>query len=319
MSVSLTLRGDKGTRLTNTEVDTNFTNISTELDLKAPINNPVFTGSGQFTGALTVDGDLEVSGTTTFINVQNLGVADTMIYVNQRTEGTLTNAVGDGTNVVYTVDNNYVVGDFLVVQGVTPSSFNIDGAEIIASDATSVTVASTNTDTYVSGGSTYAKTYVNLDLGLAGGYNSDGTAAGYAHTGLFRDATDGFWKFYEGYTPEPSAGIDIDTGHASFQLASISANVVNAVDFNSTSDISLKKNISVIENALYLIKNIEGVTFEWKDSGKPSIGVVAQQVETVVPEIVNTGSDGIKRVSYDSLIPILIEAVKELSDKIDKL
>lgn len=319
MSVSLTLRGVKGTRLTNTEVDTNFTNISTELDLKAPINNPVFTGSGQFTGALTVDGDLEVAGTTTFVNVQNLGVADTMIYVNQRTEGTLTNAVGDGTNVVYTVDNNYVVGDFLVVEGVTPASFNVSGAEIIASDGTSVTIASTNTDTYVSGGSTYAKTYVNLDLGLAGGYNSDGTVSGYAHTGLFRDATDGFWKFYEGYTPEPSAGIDIDTGHASFQLASISANVVNAVDFNSTSDISLKKNINVIENALYLIKNIEGVSFEWKDSGKSSIGVVAQQVETVVPEIVNTGSDGIKRVSYDSLIPILIEAVKELSDKIDKL
>lgn len=320
MSVALTLRSVKGTRLLNSEVDTNFTNISTELDLKAPINNPVFTGSGQFTGALTVDGDLEVSGTTTFVNVQNLGVADTMIYVNQRTQGTLTGAVGDGTNVVYTVDNNYVVGDFLVVQGVTPASFNVSGAEIIASDATSVTIASTNTDTYVSGGITYAKTYVNLDLGLAGGYNTDGTAAGYAHTGVFRDATDnGTWKFYQGYTPEPSAGIDIDTGHVSFALAPIAASTVSATDFNSTSDVSLKTNISIIENALYLIKNIEGVSFQWKDSGKESIGVIAQQVEAVVPEIVNTGSDGIKRVSYDSLIPILIEAVKELSDKIDNL
>lgn len=317
MSVALTLRSVKGTRLLNSEVDTNFTNISTELDLKAPINNPVFTGSGQFTGALTVDGDLEVSGTTTFVNVQNLGVADTMIYVNQRTEGTLTAAVGDGTNVVYTVDNNYVVGDFLVVQGVTPASFNVAGAEIIATTETSVTIASTNTDTYVSGGSTYAKTYVNLDLGLAGGYNSDGTASGYAHTGVFRDATDGgTWKFYQGYTPEPSAGIDIDTGHASFALAPIAGSTISATDFNSTSDISLKKNVSVIENALDLVNRLEGVNFEWKDSSKPAIGVIAQQVEDVVPVVVNTGSDGIKRVSYDSLIPILIEAIKELSAKV---
>jgi len=317
MSVALTLRSVKGTRLLNSEVDTNFTNISTELDLKAPINNPVFTGSGQFTGALTVDGDLEVSGTTTFVNVQNLGVADTMIYVNQRTTGTLTAASGDGTNVTYTVDNNYVVGDFLVVQGVTPSSFNIDGAEIIATTETSVTVASTNTDTYVSGGSTYAKTYVNLDLGLAGGYNTDGTAAGYAHTGVFRDATDGgTWKFYQGYTPEPSAGIDIDTSHVSFALAPIAGSTISATDFNSTSDISLKKNVSVIENALDLVNRLEGVNFEWKDSSKPAIGVIAQQVEDVVPVVVNTGSDGIKRVSYDSLIPILIEAIKELSAKV---
>jgi len=317
MSVALTLRSVKGTRLLNSEVDTNFTNISTELDLKAPINNPVFTGSGQFTGALTVDGDLEVSGTTTFVNVQNLGVADTMIYVNQRTAGTLTAASGDGTNVTYTVDNNYVVGDFLVVQGVTPSSFNIDGAEIIATTETSVTVASTNTDTYVSGGTTYAKTYVNLDLGLAGGYNTDGTASGYAHTGVFRDATDGgTWKFYQGYTPEPSAGIDIDTSHVSFALAPIAGSTISATDFNSTSDISLKKNVSVIENALDLVNRLEGVNFEWKDSSKPAIGVIAQQVEDVVPVVVNTGSDGIKRVSYDSLIPILIEAIKELSAKV---
>jgi len=240
-----------------------------------------------------------------------------MIYVNQRTAGTLTAVSGDGTNVVYTVDNNYVVGDFLVVQGVTPASFNVDGAEIIATSETSVTVASTNTDTYVSGGSTYAKTYVNLDLGLAGGYNTDGTESGYAHTGVFRDATDGgTWKFYQGYTPEPSAGIDINTGHASFQLAPIAGSTISATDFNSTSDISLKKNVSVIENALDLVNRLEGVNFEWKDSSKAAIGVIAQQVEEVVPTIVNTGSDGIKRVSYDSLIPILIEAIKELSAKV---
>lgn len=57
----------------------------------------------------------------------------------------------------------------------------------------------------------------NPDLGIAGNYTIDSV---YAHSGIFRDATDGIWKFYEGYTPEP--GIAIDTTHASFAYAPLS-------------------------------------------------------------------------------------------------
>lgn len=309
MSVALTLRSIKGSRLTNTEMDNNFDNISDELDLKATTLDP------EFTGLVTVTGDLLVTGTTTFVNTQNLSIADTTLYLNRRIEGTITAAAGDGTNVVYTVDNNYTVGDFLTVTGVTPSSFNVAGAVITSVTLTTVTIASANTNTYVSGGETYSKTAVNPDLGLVGGYNSTGVLSGYAHSGIFRDASDsGVWKFYDGYTPEPVG--TINTSDASFSLAPIAALSVTANDFNSTSDIKLKKNISVIENALDIVNQLEGVNFEWKDSGKKSIGVIAQQVEQVVPNIVITGSDGIKRVSYDSLIPILIEAIKELSAKI---
>jgi hypothetical protein len=309
MSVALTLRSIKGSRLTNTEIDNNFDNISDELDLKATTLDP------EFTGLVTVTGDLLVTGTTTFVNTQNLSIADTTLYLNRRIEGTITAAAGNGTNVVYTVDNNYTVGDFLTVTGVTPSSFNVAGAVITGVTSTTVTIASANTNTYVSGGETYSKTAVNPDLGIVGGYNSTGVLSGYAHSGIFRDASDsGIWKFYDGYTPEPVG--TINTSDASFSLASIAAFSVTANDFNSTSDIKLKKNISVIENALDIVNQLEGVNFEWKDSGKKSIGVIAQQVEQVVPNIVITGSDGIKRVSYDSLIPILIEAIKELSAKI---
>jgi len=317
MSVILTLRSIKGSRLTNTEVDTNFSNISDELDLKAPLDNPEFTGTFNLDGSATITGDLTVQGTTTFVSSQSLSVGDNMIYVNNRVEAVITNASGDGTNVTYTADNNYSPGDFVTVSGVTPSSFNVINAVITAANSTTFTIADTNTDTYTSNGSAYAKTASNPDLGLSGGYNTDGTPSGYAHGGIFRDASDnGTWKFYEGYTPEP--GSEIDTTHVSFSLANLAADTVTATDFNSTSDIKLKENIQVITNALDMIKQIEGVSFNWKDSGKASIGVVAQNVEQVIPTIVNTGSDGIKRVSYDSLIPILIEAVKELSAKLDK-
>ena len=59
----------------------------------------------------------------------------------------------------------------------------------------------------------------NIDLGFAGNYN-DGT---YAHAGFFRDASDGRWKVFKGYTLEPDASPNIDTTHASFSLADMQA------------------------------------------------------------------------------------------------
>jgi hypothetical protein len=65
----------------------------------------------------------------------------------------------------------------------------------------------------------------NPDLGIAAAYD-DGT---YQHTGLFRDQSDGIWKFYDGYTLEPDASIYIDTNHASFRLADLTANIITDV------------------------------------------------------------------------------------------
>jgi len=62
----------------------------------------------------------------------------------------------------------------------------------------------------------------NIDIGFAGNYN-DGT---YAHAGFFRDSTDGFWKIFDSYTPEPDAAVDIDTSHASFALADFRADTL---------------------------------------------------------------------------------------------
>jgi hypothetical protein len=57
---------------------------------------------------------------------------------------------------------------------------------------------------------------IAVDIGFAGNYNDIGS---YAHTGFFRDATDGVWKLFQGYTPEPDSDLDIDVNHASFQYA----------------------------------------------------------------------------------------------------
>jgi hypothetical protein len=91
---------------------------------------------------------------------------------------------------------------------------------------------------------------------------------------------------------------------------------ITAVDFNTTSDITLKNNIQPVSNPLEKINQLSGYTFNWNHNDKPAVGVMAQEVEKVFPEMVTTGIDGYKRVNYDSLVPVLIEAIKELSSKI---
>ena len=98
-----------------------------------------------------------------------------------------------------------------------------------------------------------------------------------------------------------------------------------------SSDVALKENIINIPNPLEAIKKLNGVLFDWKKSymdqrggedgyfvRKKDVGVIAQEVEKVLPEAVAQRADGIKAVKYDRLTCLLIEAVKVLSDKIQK-
>ena len=90
-----------------------------------------------------------------------------------------------------------------------------------------------------------------------------------------------------------------------------------ATDFNSTSDIRLKTNIQTIEDPLAKIIQIEGVSFNWKENNKPALGVIADQVEKIIPELVTDGDP--KTVNYNGLIGLLIEAVKEQQVQITEL
>jgi hypothetical protein len=95
--------------------------------------------------------------------------------------------------------------------------------------------------------------------------------------------------------------------------------------FNSDED--LKKEIKSIESSLEKILGLQGVSYKWKNRGKKAssdkegshYGVIAQQVEKVLPEVVKEDDDGIRKVAYMELIPVLIEAVKEQQEAITKL
>lgn len=104
------------------------------------------------------------------------------------------------------------------------------------------------------------------------------------------------------------------------QLLEIGGNI-RATTLILASDGTLKKNIVPITNALEKVSRLKGVSFEWKenfDDNRKKMGVIAQDVEKVFPEIVY-GQEGSKGVDYPSLIAPLIEAVKELKIKNDAL
>jgi len=99
-----------------------------------------------------------------------------------------------------------------------------------------------------------------------------------------------------------------------------------------SSDVSLKENITQIPSPMEMVKKINGYFFDWKDSfikskggedgyfvRKKDVGVLAQDIEKVLPEVVATRKDGIKAVKYDRLVSLLIECVKDLQGQVDKI
>jgi len=102
----------------------------------------------------------------------------------------------------------------------------------------------------------------------------------------------------------------------------------NNVTAYYSSDERLKDNVKIIPDALAKVLQIRGVEFDWNNLKDPEdgyfvrkhdVGVIAQEIEKVLPEVVAVREDGIKAVKYDRIIPLLIEAIKELEAKVSQL
>ena len=104
------------------------------------------------------------------------------------------------------------------------------------------------------------------------------------------------------------------------EVSSGSPHVLVTGDLNSTSDERLKKNVAPITNALSDVTQLEGVSFDWKDTGTRGHGFIAQQVEPILPDVVQTDEEtGIKSINYVGMIGHLVEAIKELKAEIEEL
>ncbi|ETR70595.1 MAG: hypothetical protein OMM_03126 [Candidatus Magnetoglobus multicellularis str. Araruama] len=95
---------------------------------------------------------------------------------------------------------------------------------------------------------------------------------------------------------------------------------------HEASDIRYKKNITPIQTPLQKATQLEGINYEWRLEDYPEknfskgkqIGMIAQDVEKVIPEIVHTDNEGMKSISYDKITAVLVEAIKELKNENEK-
>lgn len=126
---------------------------------------------------------------------------------------------------------------------------------------------------------------------------------------------------------DSGGNLGIGTSNPSVRLQVAGDIIANSIA--GSSDARFKKNITTIENPLQKVLQLHGVTFDWKTeefperkfSKKRALGLIAQEVERVVPEIVQTEStaEGYKSVQYDKVVALLVEAIKEQQKQINVL
>ena len=148
-------------------------------------------------------------------------------------------------------------------------------------------------------------------VGLSNVPNSDHTAQGYTT-----------------YTSNQATNTNSNVSFSSVAGGTItgtSVSVTGDVIAYASSDNRLKDNIVNIPNAIEKVQQLNGVTWDWNDNADelqksiPNVGVIAQEVEQVLPQLVKDRENGYKGVDYAKLTGLLIEAVKELAAQVEEL
>jgi len=155
-----------------------------------------------------------------------------------------------------------------------------------------------------------------ISCGGTNTYNTQSTVDG--------DFTAGYRWYMTGLAARSTA---YDLGTSSYRWGTVfgvTGNFSGDVIAYSSSDERLKENIKPIQEPVKKTKSISGVEFDWNETLQSiykghDIGVIAQEIEKVLPEVVTTREDGYKAVKYEKIVALLIEAIKEQQSSIEKL
>jgi len=359
--------------------------IQTQLDAKAALASPTFTGTvtaaaANFSGDvgltgsanLTIAGNLTVNGTTTTVSTTNTVLKDNLLELNN---GASTNANDCGIIIERgsTGDNAIMAWDESAdgfIFGTTTALADGTGDLTIAAAPLTVSQLNVGDDGQIRLGAAqdlliYHDATNSLsvirDAGT-GGLDIRASAVAIENDGgtetMATFAVDGAVTLYYDNASKlatASDGIDV-TGKvdASGAIEGVGATITGSTQLTSlgigtaasgttgeiratneitayySSDVALKENITTIENALSKINSLRGVEFDWTQEHiesrggedgyfvrKHDTGIIAQDVEKVLPEIVAQRADGYKGVKYEKLMGLVIQAIKELSSKMD--
>jgi hypothetical protein len=250
-------------------------------------------------------------------------------YLNQ---AVLTTSSPTFSNL-YVGDSIYHTGDTdtRLLFGTNTITLQCGGSSEITVNTTGVRLGDTGNGYFQPVTGNYGS--IQVDGGAHGSYEgfSIGGRAVFMHdnatkTGIYNDVNNQ-WLFLATHNGNSRMYYN---GSSKIETTSTGATITG--DLNSTSDIRYKKNVETIDNALEKVQSLRGVTFDWdndafpegEDTKKPNFteratGVIAQDVEKVLPEAVRENEDGFKNVAYGNMVGLLIEAIKEQQQQIDEL
>jgi len=271
-------------------VGTTDTQTLTNKTLTSPSINTAIIGSAGITfngtsGTTTLKASASASGTLTL-------PAATDTLVGKATSDTLTNkSIAAGSNTITGLTNSNLSG-----------SAGISNANLANSTISGVALGSnlnalTFTDYLTSGGTYTGATARTVSVA--------GTSINTGNTLVARDASGDFTA-----GTVTLSGLTV-TGNITASNITVSGTVT------ANSDEKLKENVITIENALEKVLSLRGVEYDRIDSGDHQIGVIAQEVEKIIPEVVY--GDKIKSVAYANIVALLIEAIKEQQKEIEHL
>jgi hypothetical protein len=258
--------------------------------------------------SITVSGETISLGGSATLSTTNITEGTNLYYTTDRADSDAKNAISGGTGVTYdagtgvisigqavgTSDN--VTFNDLVIQG----DLQVNGTTVTVN---STTLEVTDNMIYMNAGESDGSPTQFVDVGWAANVNETGT---YQHVGMFRDATDGVFKIYQGYTPEPDSDVQINTGHASFAYAPFRAASFTGQYLGFDSDFGVKTTDDLTEgsNLYYTDERVddrvanlllagEGIDLTYVDNaGSPGSLTVAAELATITnPGVASFDSD----------------------------
>ena len=340
----------KGTPLTNSEVDNNFSNINITLgvlsNLSTTANANLVAAINSVTYAVGSSGNVLTSNGSTWsskaLPASGLSyVVKSANYTTQNNEGVLANTALGAFTVTLpaspAVGNQVVVADAYGDFGANALTIGRNGstianvAEDLVCDINGVSVQLVYTgntwDVYTqvggNGGTavtlTGTQTLTNKTLTSPVINSASGTSLNMTVGKVnITDETASSSTYYPMLSVGTSSGNNANVSSTKLSFTP-STGLLTSTDYNSSSDMTLKQDFIPIQNPLDIISQLTGFGFTWRESKEKAYGLSAQEVEKVIPEIVKDRPDGTKGINYMNLTAFLVEAIKDLKQEIQEL
>jgi hypothetical protein len=295
-------------RFGNQNIDSNMSAISAEQDGANNAANLIF--STQATGAATTERMRITSG-------GNVGIGTTSPSSKFHVKGNATDDIG-----LTVIENDYASGG-IYYPGLSVINTRGNHSYGVVAEFRTNTAGDSDRPSILFYGEQAAHSWQIGQTTIDAGWGaSDDFAIGYRAS---NDPTT-FNNFPTAYlTVKTGGNVGIGTTGPSYKLHvegnTSGISIYASHDIAAFSDITVKKEVKRIENAIEKVKELNGYTYVRTDdeTGTRRAGVIAQEVQKVLPEVVSANPDGTLNVAYSNMVALLIEAIKEQQNEIDEL